>query len=279
MKISEAFDMYRDDYLLIGGASASTIEHHEYYRAAALNFFDDREIESLSVHDVSEWYAYLSRSRRANTVRNYICRLRVVLKYARLRGFDVIDYELIPSPKREDTVATYCTAEEVAKMVEAAPSLRSKLVISLLYASGIRLSELISLNRGQIVDRQFSVIGKGKKARVCFIDARTEHLLKEYLATRDDSDDALIVSYKNKRRLTPTNVQLIVKNAARKAGILKHVSPHSLRHSCFTNLLKNGADIRIIRDLAGHSSVSTTMIYTHVERPDLKKCYEMAHSV
>lgn len=163
-------------------------------------------------------------------------------------------------------------------MIANSYSLRNAFVISLLYSSGIRLSEMLQLNRGQIVDQQFTVIGKGSKARLCFIDDRTQALMDEYLATRKDNSEALIVSAQNKQRMTPTNVQLLIKNSAERAGIKQRVTPHTLRHSFATNFLKNNGNMRYLSTMLGHSSLDTTMIYTHVVDNDLREQYKKYHT-
>ena len=140
-------------------------------------------------------------------------------------------------------------------------------------------SEGISLDRTSIQDRKFQVIGKGSKLRICFIDERTEKLMKEYLETRDDDCPAMIVSFTNKERVTPTNIQLLIKIAAKNAGIEKHVTPHVLRHSFATNFIKNNGNIRYLSVMMGHASVNTTAIYSHVVDNDLEKQYKLFHTV
>lgn len=279
MKISEAFDDYRDSYMILKGRSRSTIEHHEYKKESIVKFLSDKPIEEVNTTDISSWYKYLSKTRSQNTVRNYISTIREVLDYMNLRGINCLKKSLIPAPKRLDHIPEFLTPEEVSDMIKNASSLRNKCVISLLYSSGIRLSELINLNRGQIVNKRFTVIGKGSKARLCFIDERTEELLNDYLETRKDNCEALIISVRYKMRMTATNIQLLIKNSARNAGISKKVTPHTLRHSFATNLLVNNVDIRYIGKMLGHSSIQTTMQYTHVVDNDLENRYRIGHTI
>ena len=164
-------------------------------------------------------------------------------------------------------------------MIDNAFSLRNKFVISLLYSSGIRLSELLSLNRDSIKNKSFTVIGKGKKRRLCFIDDRTEKLMDEYLKSRDDDSPALIVSNIYKDRMSPTNIQLLIRNSAKRAGIERRVTPHMLRHSFATNFTRNNGNIRYLSRLLGHSDINTTMIYTHVVDNDLYKQYFLYHTI
>ena len=164
-------------------------------------------------------------------------------------------------------------------MIDCACNVRAKFVISLLYSSGIRLAEFLSLNIGDIENGRFQVIGKGNKARLCFTDQRTLNLMDEYLSTRTDDSPALVVSMLHKDRMTPTNVQMLVKNAAKAAGIHKHVTPHVLRHSFATNFIGNNGNIRYLSAMLGHTSVATTMIYTHVVDNDLQEQYKKYHTV
>jgi site-specific recombinase XerD len=252
---------------------------HTVCKKWLLDRIGDKDMADLTVQDISEWACDLKRTRCANTVRNYIVRLRVVSDYIDLLGVPTLKAALIPIPKREPTVPAFLTAQEVSSMIDSAYNIRNAFIISLLYSSGIRLSEMLQLNRGQIVDRRFTVIGKGSKVRLCFIDERTEQLMEEYLATRCDNCEALVVSAENKQRMTPTNVQLLIKNSAKRARIEKKVTPHTLRHSFATNFLRNNGNIRYLSAMLGHSSLDTTMMYTHVVDNDLQSQYERYHSI
>lgn len=279
MRLSEAFNMYLEDYIRAKNQSTRTEETHEACKRLLIQFLGDKELNQLSLLDVREWRKEISKGRRPNSVRVYILRLRAVLRYCNLRDIPAIKSDLVPVPKREATVPVFLTEQEVTRMIESSTSLRNAFVISLLYSSGIRLSELIALNRGQIVDRRFTVIGKGRKPRLCFIDQRTELLMNMYLASRKDNHEALIVSNEYKRRMTATNIQLLVRNSASKACLNKKVSPHTLRHSFATNFLKNNGNMRYLSAMLGHASLDTTMMYAHVVDLDLQNQYEKYHTI
>ena len=279
MLISQAFDSYQQNYMAIRHQSIRICETHSVCRRWLIETVGDKDMADLTVDDISSWVREMRKNRCTNTIRNYVIRLRVVAEYIDLLGVPTIKAALIPVPKREATIPAFLTANEVRSMIESSYSLRNAFVISLLYSSGIRLSELIRLNRGQIVDRRFTVIGKGDKPRLCFIDRRTEQLMEDYLATRADNSEALIVSAQNKARMTATNIQLLVHNSAVRAGITKHVTPHTLRHSFATNFIKNNGNIRYLSTMLGHASVDTTMVYTHVVDNDLQRQYEKYHSI
>lgn len=288
MKISEAFDLYKRNYMLVKGLSRRVLENQDYVRNRVVRVLGDIEIESLTMDDIARWAEQIQTmrtrdgrivERKNNTIRNDLIRMKMVLKYMRLLGHDVIEPDLIPIPKREDVERPFLTAEEVEDMIKCAYCVRNAFIVSLFYSSGIRLSELISLDRGSIQNRQFQVVGKGRKARLCFIDKRTEDLMEEYLEERNDSSEALIVSKMYKQRMTPSNVQLVIKNTAERAGITKKVTPHILRHSFATNFLQNNGNIRYLSTMLGHANVSTTTIYTHVVDNDLRLQYLKFHTV
>lgn len=279
MTISEAFDLYRDDYIRIKNQSIRTEEIHEGCKRLVIKYLGDKPISQLTMLDIRRLTEALGRSRRPNSIRVYVVRLRAVIGYLNVRKIKCLDARLIPVPKREATVPVYLTESEVNAMIEYAYNVRNAFIIALLYSSGIRLSELISLNRGQIVERRFTVIGKGRKPRLCFIDERTEQLMEQYLKSRHDHSDALVVSFENKARMTATNIQLLVRNSAARAGITKKVTPHTLRHSFATNFLRNNGNMRYLSAMLGHASLDTTMMYAHVVDFDLQKQYEKYHTI
>lgn len=279
MLISEAFDAYKRNYIDMRHQSRRIRETHEVCKRFLIQRFGDKDIADLTVDDISNFAKELEKSRSINTVRCYLTRIRVVAEYMALLDVPSIKAALIPIPKRRESVPVFLTAQEVEAMISCAYNTRNAFVISLLYSSGIRLSELISLNRGQIVDRRFTVIGKGGKVRLCFIDKRTEELMDAYLKTRKDKDSALIISAKNKARMTPTNIQLLIHNSAKRAGITKKVTPHTLRHSFATNFLKNNGNMRYLSTMLGHASLDTTMMYAHVVDNDLQAQYEKYHTI
>ena len=279
MKISQAFDLYKNNYMFYKSHSRRALENHEYVKDRIIGILGDIDIEDLTLEDVQKWFDAILDGRAWNTVRNDVVRLRAVLKYLDLNGIKCIRPELIPVPKREEVTRDFLTANEVDDMINCACNTRAKFVISLLYSSGIRLAEFLSLNRDDIQDKRFQVVGKGQKSRLCFTDDRTIDLMHRYLDERSDDSPALVVSRINKDRMTPTNVQMLVKNAAKAAGITKHVTPHVLRHSFATNFIHNNGNIRYLSTMLGHQSVATTMIYTHVIDNDLEAQYRKFHTI
>lgn len=279
MKISEAFTAHEHGRIIIRNYSIRAIETYRRVERTLTEVVGDKEIAELTIEDVYNWDKQISRARKPNTVRNDISCLRQVLKWLSIQGVACLNFELIPTPKRQETIPVFLTPEEVTRMIDHATSLRNKFAVSLLYSSGIRVAEFISLDRGQIRNRSFTVVGKGKKTRLCFIDERTDKLMGEYLATRQDNSPALVISNILKDRLTRGTVELLVKNTARRAGLAQHVTPHSLRHSFASDFTRNNGGARHLQKLLGHKSLATTMIYSHVADNELYEKYEQFHSV
>jgi len=194
--------------------------------------------------------------------------------------------------KKPSKEIEFLLPEELDRLLASADGidlggLRDRAMLELLFSAGLRVSELTNIGRDQInLQRQeFSVRGKGDKIRIVFISDTARHAIEAYLKKRVDIDNALFIRIsKNKnigeeknKRLTPRSVQRIVKYYAHKAGIVKDVHPHTLRHSFATDLLSNGADIRSVQTMLGHSSITTTQIYTHVTDQQLKAVHKKFH--
>jgi site-specific recombinase XerD len=274
--LSEAFEAYRE-IIVYKNQSPKTEESHLVCQKALIKYFGDIQIELLTPEMVRKWKLELDKGRQPTTVRSYIIKLRVVLDYLRKEGYDVIDTDRIPVPKRPETVPAFISKEQVAFLIDSTSSLRSKTIISLLYSSGVRVSELCSLNRDSIHDGTFTIIGKGGKARLCFVDQRTQEFITLYLETREDNERALFISRLSKKRITPGNVQEIFKHLKKKTGIEAH--PHTMRHSFCTNLLQSNTNLYYVQRLMGHQSLQTTQQYLHVVDLDLQKIYTEHHTI
>jgi site-specific recombinase XerD len=189
---------------------------------------------------------------------------------------------------------TFLDIEELNRLfaqpdIKKINGLRDRAILELLFSSGLRISELVGLNREHINLKrgEFMVRGKGQKDRLIFISTTATEWVQKYLDARNDNTKPLFVRYSGKKsvdlsgnylRLTPRSIQRLVSHYALMGGITKHVSPHTLRHSFATDLLMNGGDIRSIQAMLGHSNISTTQIYTHVTDPHLRSVYEKYHS-
>lgn len=218
--------------------------------------------------------------------------LRSFLRHLAKRGFGSAEPERVEVGRNPARQVDFLEPEEVARLFQAAEgaslqALRDRAILELLFSSGLRVSELTSLDRNDvnIETGEFSVRGKGGKVRLVFLSPRAGIALRRYLDRRMDAEPALFISTKRGfggsggpgGRITVRTVERIVKHLATKAGIVKDVHPHTLRHSFATDLLRNGADIRSVQAMLGHSSITTTQIYTHVIDKNLRDTFQKFH--
>ena len=225
----------------------------------------------------------------------HLIALRGFLKYLARRDIKSLDPSLVDLPKAVRKQVTFLHYDEVEDMLNqidlsTESGLRDRAIIELLYSGGLRVSELVGLNRDSInlERREFMVRGKGSKDRPVFISQSAADRVQDYLDARTDSLPALFLNNSRNlqtadtsgdyRRMTVRSVERIVEKYARLAGITKHVSPHTLRHSFATDLLMNGADLRSVQSMLGHADISTTQIYTHVTDKHLKEIHDKFHS-
>lgn len=281
MTFSKAYKRYIAEYLEIKGVDKNQLFHNKACIRYWCEIIGDKELEDIDLSDIARFQSKLrtyGQHRCTNTIHNYICNLRMMLKYWKLRGADCLDYSLIPAPKKDAVLPAFLSADEVREIINSTDIIRTKFIVSLLFSSGIRVSELVQLNRDSIKpDGSFTVIGKGRKPRICFSDARSEYFRKKYLEQRTDRLDALIIT-KDGTRASASTIQLAIRNATERAGIKKKVSPHTFRHSFATNYIENGGNIRHLADLLGHASLNTTAHYTHLVNGDLMREYRAFHS-
>jgi len=228
------------------------------------------------------------------TTQNYhLIALRSFLKFCAKRDIKALTADKIELARTTRKQVTFLSAEEVERLltqpnVQTLNGLRDRAILELLFSSGLRVSELVGLDKDHInlKRREFMVRGKGQKDRPIFISEAAAQWLQNYIDKRTDTSKPLFIRYSgskkvdlsgNFHRLTARSVQRMVSRYALLAGITKHVSPHTLRHSFATDLLMNGADLRSVQELLGHSNVATTQIYTHVTNPQLKSVHERFH--
>lgn len=233
---------------------------------------------------------------KKNTQSYHAIVLRSFLKFLAKQDIKTLSAEKIEVGHTPTRQVDFLDPEEVERMILATQgstlrNLRDRAILELFFSSGLRVSELTSLDRQHInlEKEEFSVRGKGSKLRIVFISPSAKGALERYLNQRADTDPALFISLPKKGlvnkensrrdtlRLTPRSVQRLVKYYATKAGIVKEVHPHTLRHSFATDLLINGADIRSVQAMLGHASITTTQIYTHVTNEHLKEIHKAFH--
>lgn len=286
-RLSIVFGLFRDEELRMRHRSLKTEESYYNVSKLLVEYFGDMPIENLQIEDARDWHAHLSGWQRPDTVRGNICCLRMVLKWIAKKGVPVLDYELIPVAGREKRTVNYLTHSEASEFIAElraprrghtkANRLRNYAIGKLIYASGLRVSEVAALNKNSIRDRQVTVVGKSKDPKLCFIDIDTEEAIGEYLQTRGDSERAMFISSQTGKRITTGTIRRIFENVCSRTGFAG-VTPHTLRHSFATKLLDREVDLRYIGDLLGHQDLNTTKMYTHYSNPKLKAIYDNAHA-
>lgn len=274
MSISQGLELFRADYIAVRCLSKSTDAN---YRDAIKNFtrnMGDMELRDIDPQTVVQWRHKMERQMAASCVRCYLSKLKNLLVFTNKRGltnFDISEFHL---PKVPRSLPKYLKPHEIEQMMEHAGSLRNRCIISFLFASGIRASELKRLDRTDIQGSQVYIRqGKGNTSRTVFINNQTIQLVDEYLRTRTDGSPILFYSMK-KGRLDISYLLQIVKKAAKQAGIKRNVTTHMMRHSFATNLIRNGCDIAFVQRFLGHQFISTTQLYVHLENEDLARAYK-----
>ncbi len=275
--------------------SQKTIENYDHYLGRFLEFAGDIKPNEITLQLVQKYQLHLNRLEEnlSKKTQNYhIIALRAFLKYLTKNDYKTLPPEKIELSKIPERTVEFLSREELERLFKAVDlsskkGLRDRAILETLYSTGLRVSELNSLNRKQVdlKRREFMVRGKGRKPRIVFISDRCAKWLEEYLKTRTDNLEPLFINYGRarskddisqgeKRRLTTYTIQEIVRRTARHAGLVKKVTPHILRHSFATELLQNGADIRAVQEMLGHASITTTQIYTHVTNRRLKEIHK-----
>ncbi len=280
--------------------SQRTIANYDHYLTRLLDFAGDITIRDIDGELVRKWRLWLNRlgtntsDELGKTTLNYhLIALRSFLKYCAKRDISALTADKIELARTVRKQVTFLNEDEVERLfaqpdIKTLAGVRDRAILELLFSSGLRVSELVGLDRDHInlKRREFMVRGKGQKDRPIFISPEAAAWIEQYLAQRQDTAKPLFVRYSgskqvdlsgNFHRLTARSVQRLVARHARLAGITKHVSPHTLRHSFATDLLMNGADLRSVQAMLGHSNIATTQIYTHVNDPHLKAVHEKFH--
>lgn len=305
MQLSEAIRHFLEHCEIEKNQSKRTLVNYQHYLGRFLEFTHDIELSKINLELVKKYRLFLNRFEfRPNeplsikTQNYHIIALRAFLKYCAKQDWKTLEPEKIELSKIPDRTVEYLTREELERLFEAVDTsniigLRNRAIMEFLYSTGLRISELTSLNRDQVnLERgEFQVRGKGRKMRIVFLSERAKTWITDYLEERDDGYEPLFLNHRRARkkkegavtmkgehrRLTEYTIQEMVRRTAYEAGIVKKVTPHVLRHSFATELLINGADIRSVQEMLGHASITTTQIYTHLTNKKLKEVHERFH--
>lgn len=301
MYMSELLLDYIEHLEVEGGRSAHTAENYTLYLERFVEFTDDIQVEKITSEIIRKYRLWLNRYKNNNddelatiTQSYHLIALRGFLNYLSKRDIISLSPEKIELPKISRRQVTFLHYDEVERLLDQIDTsnetgLRDRAIIELLFSSGLRVSELVNLNRDHVntTRREFMVRGKGQKDRPVFISESASLHVTNYLDSRTDNFPPLFINYSRNnhttnsgdyRRISARSIQRIINQYTRLAGITKHVSPHTMRHSFATDLLMNGADIRSVQVMLGHSSISTTQVYTHVTDEHLREIHEKFHS-
>ena len=269
------------------GRSLKTIDNYGRYLKRFWKFSKIGNPNEIDDELVRKYRLYLNRENLKKKTQNfYLIALRVFLKYMAKRGIEALAPERIELAKVPERELDLISEDELERLL-AGPkgddikSLRDKAILELFFSTGLRVSELCSLDREDVDSKkaEFSIRGKGDKIRLVFVSDTAKNALKEYLNKREDIEEALFVNIKEKNptRLTPRSIERLVHFYAIKAGISKKVTPHVIRHCFATDLLQGGADLRSVQTLLGHNSITTTQIYTHITDRQLAEVHRAFH--
>ncbi|HET8690309.1 MAG TPA: site-specific tyrosine recombinase/integron integrase [Candidatus Saccharimonadales bacterium] len=300
MYLSELIQDFIEYVEVERGRSQKTAENYHLYLERLAVFAGDVTVDKINAELVRKWRLWLNRYRNEDgqelgrlTQSYHLIALRSFLTYLSKRDIKSLTPEKVELPKAKRKQVSFLTQDETLRLLEAVDTsspqgLRDRAIIELLFSSGLRVSELVGLDIGHVnLKRQeFTVRGKGDKDRPVFLSPEATEWLDLYLKSRQDNFKPLFIRYAGANtnesgdeavRLTARSVQRIVSRYASLAGITKHVSPHTLRHSFATDLLMNGADLRSVQSMLGHANIATTQVYTHVTDQHLKEVHARFH--
>jgi len=304
MTLAAAVDAFLVSVRVEKNQSEKTARNYSHYLGRAIDFFGaNTTVGDIGYDRIQQFLVHLTTLRHRDQplgvkTRGYhAIALRALFKFLSKRDIPCLPPEKIEVPKVGKRIVEFLDAEELTRLFDAVGNttlrdLRDAALLETLYSTGLRVSELCSLNRAQVdlKRREFAVRGKGNKARIVFLTPAAVDKLQRYFDRRLDNFPAVfighgprsgmedaIVGKSESKRLRPWAVAHLVRNYALKAGIIKKVTPHTLRHSFATTLLTNGADIRSVQEMLGHASITTTQVYTHVTNARLREAHEKFH--
>ncbi|NUM25631.1 MAG: tyrosine-type recombinase/integrase [Candidatus Buchananbacteria bacterium] len=282
------------------GRSINTVRNYDFYLRRFVDWAKIKSPAQIDIELIRRYRLWLNRevdhygeNLKKSTQNYHLIALRSFLKYLAKRDIASLAPEKIELAKMPERQVDFLEGDDLERLLEAPLKtteakiiqLRDKAILEMLFSTGLRVSEMAKLKRDQInlQKDEFTIRGKGLKLRVVFLSNQTKYWLKQYLDARKDLADSLFVRHdraKGKEQpenLTPRSIQRLIKKYSKAAGITKNVTPHTMRHSFATDLLINGADIRSVQAMLGHSSITTTQIYTHITNQQLKEVYKSFH--
>ncbi len=299
MNIGDAIRNFLEYIEIEKGRSLNTIDNYNRYLSFFEKYLNDKGIKfvkDIKRQDIRDFRMYLNRKKNINNVKSqdeyigkktqnyYLISIRSFLKFLQKNEIPAVSPETIDLAKIPERHISFMTDRELSDLLQAPrqdknqknPYLyRDIAILELLFSTGLRVSELCSLSNDiDLSQGEISVRGKGNKVRVVFLTEDALRAICEYKTKYLDNNKVV-----NDKMfpVTPRTVERIIKKYAIMAGISKKITPHVLRHSFATNLLQNGADIRSVQAMLGHSNIATTQIYTHVTDSHLKNIHKSFH--
>lgn len=302
MNLSTGISDFLEYLELEKNASPRTIRNYNHYLKRFLIFTGDTALEGIDLKLVKNYRLYLARFQdpitkrplKRKTQNFFLIALRALFRYLAKQDIASLSAEKIELSEEEASPIKVLDEESLERLINAPDTsnksgIRDRTILEVLFSTGLRVSELASLNKDQINlnRKEFSVVGKGRKERVVFLSNEACLWLDRFLASRKDKYRPLFIRYQGrqnledmgeKMRLTSRSIERIVQKYAKDAGLSIKATPHTLRHSFATDLLGNGADIRSVQEMLGHANISTTQIYTHITNRQLKEVHKAFHS-
>lgn len=288
MKLQTAIREFLEDAELAGGKKPKTLENYEHYLNRFWDFTGDIPVSKIDDALVKNYRLHLNRFNSGvlskNTQNFHLVALRAFLSFLSRKNIQSLSPEKVDLPGVEQSQVEFLDETELEALL-ALPKTntfigkRDLAILEMLFSTGMRVSELVSLKVSDIKgEDEIPILGKGGKRRVVFLSPNSKEALGVYLTSHPGKSEALFVSkFQPEKPLTVRSVQRIVQKYAQLAGLSEKVTPHTLRHTFATDLLKSGADLRAVQALLGHSSVTTTQRYTHVTDKHLKDVHSAFH--
>lgn len=303
-KLKKHIDTFLEYLEIEKNSSKLTIRNYRFYLTRFSDWFEanypQKDIVDISIELVRKYRVWLSDytddhgMTLARTTQSYhIIALRSLLRFLIRNDFDTLSPEKIDLPKAEGHSLKFLGKEHMRELMNAVDvndekGLRDRAILELLFSTGLRVSELVGLNRDQVNfnTREFGVIGKGRRVRIVFLSDSAIFWLQKYFDSREDTFQPVFIRYSKgvdpinqgeRMRLTARSIERIVGKYVRRAKLPVDATPHTMRHSFATDLLSNGADLRSVQEMLGHKNISTTQIYTHVTNPQLKEVHKKYH--
>jgi len=304
-KLTKLIDDFLEYLEIEKNCSKLTIRDYRHYlriyKEWHIRTIPGKSLEKLDLSDIRHYRVFLSNKvdnkgagLKRVTQNYYIIALRSFLRFLIKNDYKTLEPSKIDLPKTESRSLKFLERDQVDRLVTSADTskeegIRDRAIMELLFSTGLRVSELVSLNRDQInlQRKEFGIIGKGRRSRIVFVSNRAAEWIKNYLNKRKDPFKPLFIRYSGRvieenygerMRLTPRSVERVIKKYVRATRLPVDATVHTLRHSFATDLLTNGADLRSVQEMLGHKNIATTQIYTHITNKQLREVHKSFHS-